>query len=172
MVGDRSGLAWGQPETGIVDDRHQATAGRRSDQLIPVAIDALATHRPDFVLVHVGTNDVLQGYDSATAVAELARLVDEVERQLPGSTVVVATIGGCAEWRCGEVGERVDRFNADLRELVERLAASGSPIALADLAIGFDPVSMTFDGLHPDGSGDRHLADGWAAALEVLLLAG
>ena len=169
MVGDRSGTAWGRPLDTIADDRHQATAGRRSDELIPAAIDALTTHRPDLVLVHVGTNDLLQGRTSATASAQLDALLAAVHAELPDTHVVIATIGGCATWRCGDLDAAVDVFNDDLRAFVDERRIAGRRVSLADLAVGFDAETMTFDGLHPDAAGDRHLADGWAAAVEVLL---
>lgn len=171
MVGDQSGLPWGSAARPIVDDEHQAFVGQRSDAVVPLVVDALDTHRPDLLLVHVGTNDVLHGRSAAQLVAELEVLLDAVALRHPETHVAIATLSGCAHWRCGDIDDDFEAANDALRQLVADRAASGASVSIAELSGVLDTESMTFDGLHPDTAGDHAMADGWFDAVSVVLAA-
>src|SRR4051812_38163127 len=74
------------------DHDHEGHPGWRIDQIDANITGWLATSGPRTVLLHIGTNDVLQNYNLAGAPGRLSTLTDHITTAAPAADVFVATI--------------------------------------------------------------------------------
>ena len=150
---------------------HEGWTGYTADELIPPARAALARHRPDVVLLHIGTNDLGLGVPIDRAVENVGRLlslIDERSRQgSPGAApirVFLAQIIGRDLW-----GNRRDEalleYNARLAKLAAERRKAGQPIVLVDMHAAIDPRQDLVDALHPSARGYQKMATAWATAV-------
>jgi hypothetical protein len=74
------------------DHDHEGHSGWRIDQIDANIAGWLGTYQPHTVLLHIGTNDVLQNDDVANAPARLSGLIDHITAAVPTAEVFVAQI--------------------------------------------------------------------------------
>src|SRR4051812_28351577 len=74
------------------DHDHEGHPGWRIDQIDANITGWLGATTPRTVLLHIGTNDVLQNYNLANAPARLSTLIDHITAAAPSADVFVATI--------------------------------------------------------------------------------
>ncbi|MFG1780443.1 cellulose binding domain-containing protein [Micromonospora sp. NPDC049051] len=129
----------------------------------------LAATRPDIVLMHFGTNDVWSNIAPATILAAYGRLVEQMRAANPATKVLVAKIIPMAPPTCPECGQRVTALNAAIDGWAAATTTPGSPVVVVDQWTGFDTATDTYDGVHPNASGDRKMADRWYPALTAAL---
>lgn len=78
--------------TTLGDKDHEGHSGNRIDEL-QASIDGwMASYHPQIILLHIGTNDIMQNYDVANAPSRLATLVKSICTDDPGVQVAVAQI--------------------------------------------------------------------------------
>ena len=96
-------------------------------------ISQIATHtsaysqRPNVILLHVGTNDVNQDLNLATAAQRVDSLVQQLLTACPDATIIVARIIPSAF-------KNVGTFNRQLSELMDVRAIRGQHVMLVDMA--------------------------------------
>jgi lysophospholipase L1-like esterase len=81
----------------LYDRDHEGYRGYRIDQIASLAAGELTAYRPEFVLLQIGTNDVLQEYQLATAPDRLSALIDLITDTAPSARLVVASITPLAD---------------------------------------------------------------------------
>jgi lysophospholipase L1-like esterase len=147
------------------DRDHEGHSGWRIDDLAEAVESWLAQHRPEIVLLMIGTNDVLQEQEVAAAPARLGALLDRITAALPRARVLVATLPplGKPAWQT-----QVDAFNRALPAIVQGRARAGKRVQLVDVARGMTAADLA-DGVHPNDGGYAKLAAAWYAALRPLL---
>ncbi|MEN3541405.1 GDSL-type esterase/lipase family protein, partial [Microbispora sp. ZYX-F-249] len=74
------------------DHDHEGHPGWRIDQIDANITRWLQTYTPRTVLLHIGTNDVLQNYNVSGAPQRLSTLIDHITAAAPNAEVFVATI--------------------------------------------------------------------------------
>jgi lysophospholipase L1-like esterase len=62
---------------------------------------------------------------------------------------------------CADCGQRVVNLNKAIAEWAPKATKSESPITVVDCWTGFDPASMTGDGVHPNAKGNDAMANCW-----------
>ncbi len=129
----------------------------------------LAAADPDVVLMHFGTNDVWSNRSTATILAAYRTLVDQMRAQNPDVTVLVAQIIPMNPSGCAECAARVVDLNAAIPGWAASVSTAQSPVMAVDQWTGFSTASDTYDGVHPNASGDQKLAAGWYPALAAVL---
>lgn len=163
FVGTSRWNHWGPPPHTDFDRDHEGHWGWRIDEVLPRIAAWAAEAAPDIVLIHLGTNDVLQGEDPQDVARELGELIAALRRARPGVACLVAELipahGMTAEIRGA---------NAAIRRLVS-LDQPGERVIVVDQYAGFDVARMTYDGVHPNVDGERHLAARWNEVLAPLL---
>jgi lysophospholipase L1-like esterase len=157
FVGSRSS---GPPQLGDHDD--EGHPGWRIDQVTSHARAWLLRYRPDVVLLHIGTNDVIQRRAMRRAPARLAALIDLITTTLPDVRVYVATIIPLRDPRF-EAGVR--RYNAAIPRVVAERAAMGHRVKLVNMHRAITRADLSPDGIHPTGGGYSKMAARWYAAL-------
>src|SRR3954447_19259519 len=74
------------------DHDHEGHPGWRIDQIDANIAGWLTATTPHTVLLHIGTNDVLQNYNLSTAPSRLSTLIDHITAGAPTAEVFVAAI--------------------------------------------------------------------------------
>ncbi|WP_327048148.1 cellulose binding domain-containing protein [Microbispora sp. NBC_01189] len=129
----------------------------------------LSATRPDIVLMHFGTNDVWSNKPTATILAAYGTLVDQMRASNPNMRVLVAKIIPMNPGTCPECGQRVADLNNAIPGWAAAKTTAASPIQVVDQWTGFSTSADTYDGVHPNASGDQKMADRWYPALSALL---
>ena len=143
------------------DHDHEGHPGWRIDQIDANITGWLGTAGPRTVLLHIGTNDVLQNYNLSTAPSRLSTLIDHITATAPSADVFVATIIPLAS-ASQEAAART--FNAAIPGIVQSKVAAGKRVHLVDMHAALTTADLT-DGIHPTAGGYDKMAATWYAAL-------
>jgi lysophospholipase L1-like esterase len=148
----------------LPDKAHEGHSGWRIDQISAHVVGWLTSYQPQVVLLHIGTNDILQGYSVATALARLSYLVDQITTMLPMAIVIVAQITPLGR---PLLDAKVREYNQGLVALMRRKEEEGQRIVTVDMYEGV-PLADIADGIHPDDAGYALMAGVWYSALAPL----
>ena len=129
----------------------------------------LSATRPDVVMMHFGTNDVWNNKSPATILAAFTKLVGQMRASNPRMKILVAQILPMNPSNCAQCGQRVTAFNAAIPSWASGISTATSPVTVVDQWSGFSTSSDTSDGVHPNDSGNRKMADRWYPALTAAL---
>jgi len=129
----------------------------------------LAATLPDVVIMHFGTNDVWNNRSPATILAAFTKLVGQMRASNPAMRVLVAKIIPMNPSNCAECAQRVIDFNAAIPAWAASISTAASPVTVVDQWTGFTTATDTGDGVHPNDSGNRKIADRWYPALTAAL---
>ena len=142
---------------------HEGHSGFRTDQILLELDDWIDATQPDVALIHLGTNDILQGQSAASTIDELGQVIDVFRADNPNITIFLAQIIPTS-------------LNDDEREILNQqillLAAEkdqeNSPVIVVDQASGFDLNDDTYDLIHPNSEGEDKIADQWFTSFSEL----
>lgn len=142
------------------DRDHEGHWGFRVDQVLS-EIDAwLKQGAPDIVLIHLGTNDIFQAQSVSGTLDELVQLIAQFRVNNAKVSLLLAQVIP-SKFHSAELNE----LNDGIAGLAQKLHTSESPIYLIDTRVGFDPVIDTYDGVHPNESGEEKMAEIWLKGL-------
>jgi lysophospholipase L1-like esterase len=126
----------------------------------------LKAAKPDVVMMHLGTNDVIQKKPVGDIIKAYSTLVDQMRQSKPTMKILISQL------------IPIDRFNANpgIVELNKAIVAWAptkttwtSPITLVDNYTGFNTTTDTTDGEHPNGAGDEKIATKFFQPLTVAI---
>jgi lysophospholipase L1-like esterase len=129
----------------------------------------LSVTRPDVVLMHFGTNDVMSDVSPGAVIAAYSELVDQMRASNSHMKIVVSQIIPMSIPACQECGQRVRELNWAIPAWVAAKTTRLSPIVLVDQWTGFSPATDTYDGIHPNARGNRKIATNLSPAVVALL---
>ena len=148
------------------DPDNEGHKGWTIAQLADKVDEWLGTYRPDVILLHIGTNDMVRGVQDAPQ--QLDALLDRIAGDLPDAQVFVATIVGLGDYADTAAQRfRTARFNAAIPEIV---AAKGPRFHLVDQG-GIHGIDM-WNREHPNDYGYQKMAWNWYRAMERALTSG
>ena len=128
------------------DNYNEGHPGYTITQIENVMTPALQ-QRPNIVLVHAGTNDLVPtapAEPSAEAPARLGALIDAILQTCPDAVVLVAKIIQAAD---ADANARITTFNDAVPGVVQARVENGFKVTSIDQsAIGSDELG---DGIHP-----------------------
>jgi lysophospholipase L1-like esterase len=139
------------------DHDHEGHSGWRIDQIDANIVTWLRTFTPRTILLHIGTNDMIQ--NSSGATTRLGTLLDHITATAPDAEVFVATIIPLA----GN-DSAVRAFNAAIPGLVQARVNAGRHLHLVDMFSALTTADLA-DGVHPNAGGYAKMANVWFAAL-------
>lgn len=123
------------------------------------------SYTPDTVVMKIGINDT--GSSSVTQIRDdIATLIDQLRAANPNVRIHV-----CELLYANTVARStVDDVNALLPALVDSKNAASltSPVWLIDANNGFNPNTMTYDGIHPDATGEVYVGDRISGGLGII----
>ncbi len=150
------------------DQNNEGHANIRADQIADNVATWASTNRSDIVLLHAGSNDILQGQSTDSTIADLGRIIDGLRSANPSVKILLAQIIPLPDFET-----QVADLNGQIPGLAASKSTAQSPVIVVDQNSGFDSNNDigTFDGkkIHPNASGDSKIADRWYAALTELL---
>ncbi|NUP50245.1 MAG: hypothetical protein HOW97_23495 [Catenulispora sp.] len=132
----------------------------------------VAAHRPDYLLLQLGFNDLAMIGPPEHTLRDLAAVIAEARAAAPELTVLVANLAGTATWGNAWFRDTVADFNARLPAAVTAWSTRRSPVVLVDVRGGFDPASDTYDEVHPNAAGELVMAAAFADALRTFGVGG
>jgi lysophospholipase L1-like esterase len=132
----------------------------------------LSATRPDIVLMHFGTNDVWSNIAPATILGSFTTLVNQMRSSNPNMKILVAKIIPMNPSSCAECAQRTVNFNNAIPAWAAATTTPQSPIVVVDQWTGFSTSTDTYDGVHPNASGDQKMSDKWYPALVDALAGG
>ncbi|SNY24062.1 ricin-type beta-trefoil lectin domain protein [Paractinoplanes atraurantiacus] len=143
------------------DHDHEGHPGWRIDQIDANITRWVQATGPRTVLLHIGTNDILQNYNVGSAPSRLSTLIDHITAAAPAADVFVATLIPLAS-SGQEAAART--FNAALPGIVQSKVNSGRRVHLVDMHAALTTADL-IDGVHPTAGGYDKMAAAWYAAL-------
>jgi lysophospholipase L1-like esterase len=166
FVGSTRSHLFGNAPNPDFDQDHEGHWGWRVDEILREIETWTRAAKPDIVLIHLGTNDVLGGESLDSTIEESRQLITKMRQQNPRLKILLAQLipASGAE-------PLIQRFNQRIVPLARSLNTSNSPIWVVDQFSGFDPTvgKDTYDGLHPTAVGEQKIADRWFEALRKVL---
>lgn len=146
--------------------RHLAGWGEGWLHMVPLIGDAVREHRPDVLLISLGLIDLGFYTDAEQTAVNVARFIAEARAADPGIRMVLlpvipntrADLDPTFADQCTELNARMAKAVADHDSPV-------SPLLMASRPEGYDILLDTYDGTHPNASGEHKLAAAFADAM-------
>jgi lysophospholipase L1-like esterase len=118
---------------------------------------------PNFVLLHIGTNDATQGATAPVMESRLTQLLKDLKTDLPNSQVIVASLIPRTDSSADEAVE--EQYNAAMPSIV---ASMGGDFHFLDMHDVINPNTDLADGVHPNIAGYNKMADAWYAEIQAI----
>lgn len=160
MVGSRSGVYGGSPKDGNFDQNHESYWGWRADEVAPKIDWAADSYRPDVALVHLGTNDIIQGQGVQSTIGDLETIVWHLRGGNPNVKIFLAQLIECTWGQCSDR----QALNDQIYSLASRLSTAESPVTA--VYMGSVTGADLYDGVHPNDAGSQKMAYNWEWALQ------
>lgn len=149
----------------LADKHHEGHSGWRIDQISARIVSWLQKSQPQIILLHIGTNDLRQGYSVSVALARLDYLIDQISTIQPNAIVVLAQIVPQGET---SINAKVVQYDNAIPALVAQKVALGQKVEYVDMYDAV-PVSYISDHIHPNTAGYALMAHTWYRALTTIL---
>ncbi|MEU3527962.1 SGNH/GDSL hydrolase family protein [Streptomyces sp. NPDC038707] len=150
------------------DPAYAAVCGITVEALTPLLPQWVPAARPDWLLVHIGTND-MYGPEHTAAPGHLRTFVRTLLRLAPSAGILLASIipSRQPEWQA-----HIDGYNRHVREIAEEYGHRGR-VFFADMAPALHASPQGGDDLsdlvHPNDQGYAKMAAVWRDALRARL---
>ncbi|WP_031525622.1 SGNH/GDSL hydrolase family protein [Streptomyces sp. NRRL F-5123] len=149
------------------DPDNEGHSGYRIDQVAALTDAALSRYQPNVVTLEIGTNDLNGNYQVSTATARLQSLVDQITRDVPSATVLVASLVVSTS----STEERYrGAYNQAIPGIVQSEQAAGKHVGYVDMsAVTTADLS---DYLHPNDNGYQKMAAAFRQGVQAADSAG
>lgn len=146
--------------------RHLAGWGEGWLHMAPLIGDTVREHRPDVLLVSLGLIDLGFYTDAEQTAVNVERFIAEARAAAPRVRMALLPVipNTRADLDPGFADECA-RFNTELAKVVADHDSPASPLLLASRPEGYDILLDTYDGTHPNPSGEHKLAAAFADAM-------
>jgi len=164
FVGSMSSNFGGGPPTKDFDLDHEGHWAWRADEILGEVRAWADTHLPDIVLLHIGTNDILQSQSVSSTVNDIDAIIQNLRIANPDVVILLAKIIPHSL-----PNTPVNGLNNEIPGLASRKDRPESPVIVVDQHTGFNPNNDLYDGVHPDRSGEVKMATKFENALVPFL---
>jgi chitodextrinase len=163
FVGGQMAAYDGEPPNYDFDQNHEGHANKRADE-IRAGVRAWAeANVPDIVLLHAGTNDIRQGQGAQNPIDDISNIISILREVNPSVKILLAQLIPSQGFE-----SEINQFNSLVPALASSTSTSESPVIVVNQNSGFS-LADTFDGTHPNSSGDQKMAGKWMDALDDIL---
>src|SRR5688572_14129863 len=171
FVGSRTGVLTpgapneqGPPLYTDFDQGHEGHSGWRTDQILDRIDEWAPQFAPDVVLLHLGTNDMLQSHTVQETIQRLGQIIDTVRVSRPNVKIAMAKIIPSRV-----LNNNIIALNNQIPGVVSAKNTAQSPVVLVDQFAGYDAFADNYDEYHPNPRGERKMTAKWLPALTNLL---
>ena len=165
-----------------MDPDHEGRNGLSTSQVLSNLPTSL-TAAPDVVLLHIGTNDILNNISVSTAAANLGAIINAITVNAPNRRLYVATILPITQawppppqqplYTAATLNGNANAYNVQVRNLVTQYANLGRKVYLVEMNGGIvltntNPLLNFYqpgDGVHPGQAGYDQMGVIWANAV-------
>lgn len=155
-------------------NRNEGHWGWTTDEILGNLPEWLQGYTPDVVLLHLGTNDMFKQCGSSDdcykeTINELKEVIRQIRRKNPSATFFVAKLIPAYDQVAGPTAaNNIKILNDMIPALVQDMNTVVSQVTLVDQYTDFDATTGadTYDGIHPNASGEMKMAQKWFAAIE------
>ena len=156
----------------LVQKEHEGHSGWRIDQLDTNMATWLPSTDPggllDVVLMHIGTNDFGQNFNTTTAIDRLDGLILKIATLRPNAHIIVTNLME----RAGTANTNIiAQFNPFVQDRVNAHALAGRRVTFLDMRSKV-PLADMPDNLHPNQTGYDKMANAWLQAIQAVLQVG
>lgn len=176
--------------TGTFDADHEGHSGWKVQLVLNHVDQNPVTPPADVVLLHMGVTNLLQDLIGAifeqtgqiptpaqvqavvaNTITQLGLLIDELRSQNPNVTILIAKIIPAYITIAGNFVpfQAIDVLNAQIPALVAAKDQIGARVFLVDQNTGYNVLTDSVDGVHPNALGEAKLASGWFPKLKFVL---
>lgn len=122
---------------------------------------------PDYILLHIGTNDFGQNYNTATAIDRFDALISRITSLRPNAHLIVTNL---MERTSGTTANTLlnSQFNPYVQGLVDAHRALGERVYFLDMHAAINPLTDLADGLHPNQQGYDKMGDAFFGAIQAV----
>ncbi|MGW0899901.1 GDSL-type esterase/lipase family protein [Streptomyces goshikiensis] len=146
--------------------RHLAGWGEGWQHMVPLIGPAARAGKADVLLVSLGLIDLGFYTDAAQTAANVRRFVEEARAGRPGiRMVLLPVIPNVRAESDAPFAAEVARFNELLAKAAADLSTDASPILLGARPSSYEIHHDTYDGTHPNASGEHRIAGEFASVL-------
>ncbi|MGW1766776.1 GDSL-type esterase/lipase family protein [Streptomyces sp. NPDC002073] len=146
--------------------RHLAGWGEGWQHMAPLIGETVRAHKPDVLLISLGLIDLGFYTDADATAANARRFVAEARAVRPNiRMVMLPVIPNVRAESDAPFAAQCARFNELLAKAVADLSEPASPLLLAARPQDYDIHHDTYDGTHPNASGEHRIAGEFAAVL-------
>ena len=125
----------------------------------------MSQHRPDVVLLHIGTNDMRFGVNANVVANNIAAIIDIMRSFVPSVKIVLAQLIPAGDAPAGAI----EQLTSLIPGVASQKNSAQSPVVVVNQYSGFSLAVDSDDNIHPNDSGERKMADRWYAELAPLL---
>jgi lysophospholipase L1-like esterase len=147
----------------MTEPYYEGYPGMRLDQVRDI-LAARVLDTPDVVLLHIGTNDFYQAYDTVALSARLDVWIAELCARWTSAYVIVSTIGPFSGIFSGL---DPSAYNAHIL-LLPTTHQNSARILVADIGGTYLTTGGLADGLHPNDFGYQLMSFGWWSQLQTI----
>ena len=142
--------------------KNEGRYGYTLSELIDVvtAPNASTHQRPNVVLLHAGTNDMIRPFEPETAYQRLSTLIDDVLHVATDAVVIVAQIIPPAD---ADSFANMVRYNSECANMINQKQVAGQKVLKAWMPLTTEDLQ---DGIHPTDKGYALMSQGWIRGLE------
>jgi lysophospholipase L1-like esterase len=161
MVGSQFGPSSG-PGSGAFDRDHEGHRGFRTDQILAGLGAWLPGNEPDWALIHLGTNDVIQGTSITAARANIGSMIDMLRAANPNVGILLAKV---IPNRPANEAAVIALNDAMVALAAQKNLPTVSPVIIVDHYSGYSTFTHNYDQIHPNEAGEAIMAGRWFQAL-------
>jgi lysophospholipase L1-like esterase len=122
----------------------------------------LEGYTPDIVLLHIGTNDVFASQTTASTAGEIKQILEALRSDNPKVQVLLAKLISTEN---PDSNQRINELNREIEGIAASTSTIESRVVVVDQNLGFDVSEDTYDGIHPNLTGEVKMAEKWSEAI-------
>lgn len=172
FVGSQNSNTDGPTPNPDFDLDHEGHWGWRADEIRDSLAGWLTGYTPDIVLLHIGSNDAFQnstcngGDFLSCTVDEIKSIIDLLRADNAHVVVLLAKLIPALD---ATANARVSQLNGQMDSIAAAKTTADSPVIVVDQNTSFSAATDTYDGVHPNSTGESKMSQRWAAALRAVL---